>query len=853
MKKLIFPLIYIISFFFPLHSVAVENEMVIAQMNSCVNTLTNIINNKSMTVLEHETDQLLNNFTMQQLVGLPEIADFRIDLIDGIGKLGITEEERGLLKRLNSIKQDNLKWQVFSNALNNTMMITGGGNIGVQAGFQALVTAARAGVEYKVAQNDMQMEELQAMWDLRKDDLKTFIELRKQALGIIFSLYQKYNLKESDRLTEQTSQQFQKIITDPDAKRMVRLLLDNSSKYSHIADYYYYLGMGYIDMNNIPKAMEAFNKYEALYNKAPIYRINEKSGIISLTRLAYLDKLSTAEIERELENAQKNLPSNTMALIQCAVVYDTVLKNPKKALSVLRSALDDENTSDKAAIIIAGSLILPKVSSQSQEHKDFLSAYSNQKTIDFDAALNICIANKHNIFKFLDNNFIITELCYNPWFFGKAELNDEILISVPKRYSLDLSKIQMYVEERKNDNITVTQYILKDAKSISLKKIDKVNAFKHNPNLKYLYMESAGIDIFKVKTNLNYNSILKEDFPRQSEFLLTESDLKDIVKFLQKNEDKSTSNELIAEKIKTKNKSILEKGIKLMFPEDYEANSLYRHFKDQSDATYIKFIFDDSRKLIVCYKLDKENEKLLPCYTQYQGKIYFVNKLYLQEFGYAPVIPLTTDQNKQSSTPQTKPETESTQPKPDVKKEQSKQEEKSEKPWWKFWGSDDEPQKTVETKKVETKPQAKSETKATQSKSEVKKEQSKQEEKSEKPWWKFWSSDDEPQKAAETKKIETESLAKPETKAAQPKSEVKKEQPKQEEKSEKPWWKFWGSDVEPQKTAETKKIETESQAKPETKATQSKSEVNKEQIKHEEMSEKPWWRFWGDKQEKKNN
>ena len=842
MKKLIFPLIYIISFFFPLHSFAVENEMVIAQMNSCVNTLTNIINNKSMTVLEHETDQLLNNLTMQQLVGLPEIADFRIDLIDGIGKLGITEEERGLLKRLNSIKQDNLKWQVFSNALNNTMMITGGGNIGVQAGFQALVTAARAGVEYKVAQNNMQMEELQAMWDLRKDDLKTFVELRKQALGIIFSLYQKYNLKESDRLTEQTSQQFQKIISDPDAKRMVRLLLDNSSKYSHIADYYYYLGMGYIDMNNIPKAMEAFNKYEALYNKAPIYRINEKSGIISLTRLAYLDKLSAAEIERELENAQKNLPSNTMALIQCAVVYDTVLKNPKKALSVLRSALDDENTSDKAAIIIAGSLILPKVSSQSQEHKDFLSAYSNQKTIDFDAALNICIANKHNIFKFLDNNFKITELCYNPWFFGKAELNDEILISVPKRYSLDLSKIQMYVEERKKDNITVTQYRLKDAKSISLEKIDKVNAFKHNPNLKYLYMESAGIDIFKVKPNLNYNSILKEDFPRQSEFLLTEGDLKDIVKFLQKNEDKSTSNELIAEKVKTKDKSIVEYGILLKYPIHYEAYSLYKHFKDQPDATYIKFVFDDSRKLIVCYKFDKENEKLAPCYTQYQGKIYFVNKSYLKEFGYSSTTPI---QNKQTSRPQAKPDTKATQPKPEVKKEQSKQEEKSEKPWWKFWGSDDESQKASETKKAEPKPQAKPYTKTTQPKPEVKKEQPKQEENSEKPWWKFWGSDDESQKASETKKAEPKPQAKPDTKTTQSKPEVKKEQPKQEEKPEKPWWKFWGSDDKSQKASETKKVEPKPQAKPDTKTTQSKPEVKKEQPKQEEKSEKSWWKFWG--------
>lgn len=70
-----------------------------------------------MSVLEHETDQLLNNLTIQHIVGLPEIAEFRVDLIDAIGSLGITEEEKSLLRRVNSIKQDNLKWQALSGAL----------------------------------------------------------------------------------------------------------------------------------------------------------------------------------------------------------------------------------------------------------------------------------------------------------------------------------------------------------------------------------------------------------------------------------------------------------------------------------------------------------------------------------------------------------------------------------------------------------------------------------------------------------------------------------------------------------------------------------------------------------------
>ena len=71
-----------------------DKDMVIAQMNYCITTLTNIVHNKSMTVLTHESDQLLNNLTMEQIIGLYEINDFRIELLDAVSRFEITEEER---------------------------------------------------------------------------------------------------------------------------------------------------------------------------------------------------------------------------------------------------------------------------------------------------------------------------------------------------------------------------------------------------------------------------------------------------------------------------------------------------------------------------------------------------------------------------------------------------------------------------------------------------------------------------------------------------------------------------------------------------------------------------------------
>lgn len=626
---------------------AVDNELVIAQMNSCVNTLTNIINNKSMEVLEHETDQLLNNLTIQHIVELPEIADFRVDLIDAIGALGITEEEKALLQRINSIRQDNLKWQALSGALSNTMMLTGGGNTGAQLGFQALLTAARGAVEYKTASNEQNIEELQAMWELRKEDMKTFVNLRKEALAIIFSLYQKYNLKESDRLTEQTSQQFQNIISNPDPRKMVRLLHDNKDKFSHLADYYYYLGMGYLDMGQKENAYKAFDRYEDLYYKAPIYRLDEKSGLIALARLTDIDNLNEEEIEKNINKVIMNLPSNSMAIIQCAAVYDRIQNNPRKALAILRRALDSDDTIDKTAIIVAASTLLPRISSNDKEYRAFVEAFNNQSYIDFDAYLNMLVAMKANIWDFLGKTFSIKGLASRPWYRSKwnfgygflcdrsVDVGKKITFSFPLEYNIDLSRVKMWVEKHKGNKVTLTQYDLRNKNYVSLKEIEKVGCFKSNPNLKFLYMESTETEgEYRIKPNLDYSAIEREDFPRQSEFNLSEKDLKNIVKFLKKHSGDRSESSIEATRGKGKKRNVKIHDIDFVVRGDSIDLTSIKNTELQDGTTYVKFKLDDVRDIEICYKYDNKNEKLIPCYITIQGKKYFADRSYLSEFGY---------------------------------------------------------------------------------------------------------------------------------------------------------------------------------------------------------------------------
>lgn len=735
---------------FTLNAQSNQKEMVIAQMNNCVSTLTTIINNKSMDVLEHESDQLINNLGLEQIVGIPEIANFRGELAEKIGKLQITEQEREMMRRVNSIQRDNLKWKALSGALNNTMMITGGGNNAYQIGFQVLVTAARTGIEYKTAQNEQTIEELRAMWDLRKKDLNDFIELRKSALNILFKLYQKYNLKESDRLTEQTSMLFNKIISNPDPKTMVRQLGDHQEKFAHIADYYYYLGMGNLDCGNVKKAEECFDRYTTLYNKAPLFRINEKAGMIALARLGYNSNMSKDEVDKNISTVLSNLPNNAMAIIQCALMSDNVLNNPTKALSILRKALDNESTDDKTAIILTASLLLPRIKSTSQVYQDFIAAYLNQPHYDLDAAINIWIARKENIFSKLSRIFTVEDLASSHWI-ADYDLNDRIKFYFPSKYTVNLDRVKMFVEHHENDQVTIKPYNLSEKYTLSIEKIEKVADFKNNPDLKYLFMDALDPSHFVVKRNLDYTAISNLTFPRIAE--LSISDIKKVVKFLKENAPENTKNEIIA--IKSEN-DIVEK-IKNAANKYILKNNIYGeiyHVLTQADNTYVKFLLDDPRKIEICYKFDAKNGKLLPAYIKSQGKFTFANNAMMKEFGFSssPKKATTNTQKKEASVKQTK-----------------KESKKKEKSWWNFWSAEDSDDSKQTPSKTTNKsiPAKKNTTK-----------DSKETSKDDKPWWKIWGDD--------TKSKEQKS-----TKQTTKSSTSKKDEKKEEAKEEKSWWHVW--------------------------------------------------------------
>ena len=79
--------------------------------------------------------------------------------------------------------------------------------------------------------------------------------------------------------------------------------------------------MAYLDAKNLYKAKLNFQKYIAMYNKAPILRYDEKTGCIALSLLTFDSSLSPTDKQKFIDIALKNLPHNSAAVLQCSLVY----------------------------------------------------------------------------------------------------------------------------------------------------------------------------------------------------------------------------------------------------------------------------------------------------------------------------------------------------------------------------------------------------------------------------------------------------------------------------------------------------------------------------------------------------
>ena len=570
-----------------------DKELAIIQMNYCINSITNIIHNKSMTVLDHELDQIVNNLTMDQMVGIDEIQYFRSELLSVVSALRINEEERQIQQKIMNMKRKNMLWKSLSNALNPAMLMT---NVNLyQVAAQLLLTTARTVTEYKSSQGELDIEELKAMWELRKVDLQNFAQLRVTAFNTTAELFKRYHLQESVRLTEKTSQDFIEIISEPDALKRVRLLEDNKSRFQMLPDYYYHLGMAYLDKNQWNNAKTQFSIYNSIYDKHPILRYNEKKGCIALSYLTYERNLSREESEKYLEETLCNLPDNASALASCALFLYSKMKEPERAFKLIRKGMDNPKILDKTTILECLIPYLSELAKYPQINKEMYSAISSSKNIDMSVYLKYLFYVSRRYKEHAINEIVkINDISFNGWIHNQicareSDINS-FQISVSDRVLPDINDIQVYSENyslnseldtlkvvnyyKEYDNCLVQQYSIRYLGALTREEILDEDVFNEYPSCIPLFFNTlVEGKLYKVKPNLNYKAI-EQGVGMDNIIGLAndESSCKKIARFCSKHAQKNADNIIVATYEKSVHANYWddhEKGINIKYLDPY--------------------------------------------------------------------------------------------------------------------------------------------------------------------------------------------------------------------------------------------------------------------------------------------
>lgn len=650
------------------------DRQVIVQMNYCINSLTNIINNQSIEALDYELDQLVNNLTMDQIKDMPEIANFRVNLLDKISNLSINTEERNLYRRIQDLRNSRQKWEAISSALNNVILIgssvmsqtqqVNGKALAVQLVGYGLLTAARASIEYKNIQYKNDIEELQALWEFRKNEMHEVKQLRKEALECQYELYHKYRLKESDRLTESLALNFNRMISYPDPNKRIRDLTDNQKYYQTLPEYFYYLGMSYIDIFDYQKAKPFLDIYEKMYEEAPIFKVDPKSGLVALARLSFEQNLSSTEKKSLIDKVLDNLPSNSSAWIQCALIYLNDLNSPTESINILRRALDSHNITEKDLVVMTLAKLMPIIDTMPELKNEVVMAFEECNNLSINSTIAfIAASNANSLWRTL-NNYIGFNDLYKPQyllsFFGTAFEND-FIINNNKNLSVNPDNIHVYVENHSAEIIDIVEDLIEFDGAISIDKINKISAFRRQPKLKYVFFESLYKDTyFKLRDNLDKNKIKSGELLEMQPFNLEKSAIEDILDFIEDYEADKLIMNLHIEQIKKGKTSYKKEGlpyfdaafkeqsIKKAETSRYTPGKLfsprmnYKFTGDslvyvpmpfrQQNGTYIKICFDGIVPVYLTYRLNNDTHDADIYSAEINGTIAFANEQRITKF-----------------------------------------------------------------------------------------------------------------------------------------------------------------------------------------------------------------------------
>lgn len=468
---------------------------------------------------------------------IPLIGDFREEIRPILEDLIQQKKDQEVYYSLQQIKKKNDKLNSLNKALSTPMGIFSGGAAGLgQLAFNAVLTAARTGVDAAVSKNTQKMEDISAQHEFEEKENDKINQAGAKLYNLRRKLYKdpKLGLKDDDSLTPEQLQSFSKIIGRTGQPKITSLE-DNKDKYGNLPDYYYHLGMAYMELEN-PSYEDAkiyFDEYLRRFdNDKSIFRIDARNGLIAMTIIEYED-LSRDSLDHMVDKMIKHLPYNEMAYWIAAKKYCDLGEN-QKGFTKLREGISQINTLDDyscdvlvyTALKNADHIVKCGDEKLIQDMYDAI-IYSKNLSLQDYIRCELCFGDKNRLPIDLINIDIAQKNSYKEDLPHECTIANDLTITLNNlyNYTLPYDSVRIYSESVKGSDLVIWGYDIKDE---HLKKSDIEERFpKLKGNEKDFIMFFEYVDkrkgICRVRRDFKkedykfgrekYNAIVKETDP----------------------------------------------------------------------------------------------------------------------------------------------------------------------------------------------------------------------------------------------------------------------------------------------------------------------------------------------------
>lgn len=351
-------------------------------LNLCTVSVSQIIDYNDVNFMEREYEAILNNLNLEEMPKDEALLHILKQLLDVVSFFRIQEGEKKLLEKEYQQKMKNAIW----NAVPKIGLIPVGGNPVTTV----ISLASQVGIgymNYRKEKAKIGLEQERKEWELQRSAMEQFHGLRRELFDTAWRLADKYNFKESYRLTERQITQFNRILMDADDLRRYERLDYIKNNFIAYPPFWYYLGstansvyqneeMYDDELRNSYKelAIDAFKKFlDQTENN-----LLREDQLEASCALEYVDLIDDNEEKKKyLQRARKASGNAYDVLELCAMAY-LKIREYQDAAELFRVLVnEDYNTTVNAQLLsgilsgIYGSLALSQEMERSEIEKRY--------------------------------------------------------------------------------------------------------------------------------------------------------------------------------------------------------------------------------------------------------------------------------------------------------------------------------------------------------------------------------------------------------------------------------------------------------------------------------------------------